>query len=97
MGDLNSEWQLRNSTVQYLSQQLALSAYSPEQADLDTFPAFGERLDWILVSPEIKFRSYRVLPDVVSDHRGVLAELVLADASAASGVQAFCSLAKATP
>ena len=97
MGDLNSEWQLRNSTVQYLSRQLALSAYQPEQADLDTFPAFGERLDWILISPEIEFRSYHVLPDVVSDHRGVVAELVLAEATAASGVQGPCSLAKATP
>jgi len=97
MGDLNSEWQLQNSTVQYLSRELALSAYSPERTDLDTFPAFGERLDWILVSPELKFRSYRVLADVVSDHRGVVAELVLDNAARASAVQDACSLVKATP
>jgi len=95
MGDLNSEWQLQNSSVQYLSQELALSAYGPEQADLDTFPAFGERLDWILVSPELKFRSYRVLADVVSDHRGVVAELVLDNATRASAAQDSCSLVKA--
>jgi len=97
MGDLNSEWQLQNSSVQYLSQALALSAYSPERTDLDTFPAFGERLDWILVSPELKFRSYRVLSDVVSDHRGVVAELILDNATRASAVQDSCALVRATP
>jgi endonuclease/exonuclease/phosphatase family metal-dependent hydrolase len=97
MGDLNSEWQLHNSTVKYLSHELALSAYSPERTDLDTFPAFGERLDWILVSSELKFRSYRVLADVVSDHRGVVAELVLDNATRASAVDDYCTLAKATP
>jgi len=97
MGDLNSEWQLQNSSVQYLSQALALSAYSPERTDLDTFPAFGERLDWILVSPELKFRSYRVLSDVVSDHRGVVAELILDNATRASADQDSCALVRATP
>jgi endonuclease/exonuclease/phosphatase family metal-dependent hydrolase len=97
MGDLNSEWQLQDSSVQYLSQELALSAYSPERIDLDTFPALGERLDWILVSPELKFRSYHVLADVVSDHRGVVAELVLDKATRASADQGSCSVAKAAP
>jgi endonuclease/exonuclease/phosphatase family metal-dependent hydrolase len=76
MGDFNAGWE-RNSTVQHISQALALTAYSPEDAGLETFPAFGERLDWILVSPGISFRSYRVIPDAVSDHRGVIAELEL--------------------
>lgn len=76
MGDFNTEWQ-ENSTVQYISQELALSAYNPEGTGLDTFPAFGERLDWILVSAGISFRSYQVIPDTVSDHRGVVAELEL--------------------
>jgi len=98
MGDLNSEWQLQNSSVQYLSRELALSAYSPERTDLDTFPAFGERLDWILVSPELKFRSYRILADVVSDHRGVVAELVLVDNATRAGAdQGSCTLVEATP
>ena len=97
MGDLNSEWQLHDSTVQYLSRELALSAYSPERTDLDTFPAFGERLDWILVSPELKFHSYSVLTDVVSDHRGVVAELEVNDTMGASAGHNSCSLAQATP
>jgi len=76
MGDFNAEWQ-KNSTVQYISQELTLSTFNPEGTDLETFPAFGERLDWILVSPGISFRSYQVIPDTVSDHRGVIAELAL--------------------
>lgn len=76
MGDFNAGWE-RDSTVQYISRELALTAYRPEDKGLETFPAFGERLDWILVSPEIAFHSYRVVSKTVSDHRGVLAELVL--------------------
>jgi endonuclease/exonuclease/phosphatase family metal-dependent hydrolase len=83
MGDFNAGWQ-NNSTVQHISQALALSAYRPEQAGLETFPALGERLDWILVSPGIAFRSYQVIPDTVSDHRGVIAELELDRASCVS-------------
>ncbi len=76
MGDLNSGWQ-ENSTVRHISETLGLSAYRPEATDMETFPAFGARLDWILVSKGIAFRSYAVLPDSLSDHRGVIAELEL--------------------
>ena len=76
MGDFNAEWQ-ENSTVQYISKELALSAYNPGGSGLETFPGFGERLDWILVSHGISFRSYQVVQDTVSDHRGVIAELEL--------------------
>ena len=77
MGDFNTEWQSPDSAVQLITRELALRAYRPEQAGLDTFPALGRRLDWILVSPEFEFRSYEVIPDAVSDHRGVAARLTL--------------------
>jgi len=76
MGDFNCDWR-DGSSLHYISQALGLSAYRPEGTGLETFPAFGERLDWILVSAGIAFRSYAVLPDTLSDHRGVLAELEL--------------------
>ena len=82
-GDFNTGWEA-DSTVRHISEALALTAYRPEGADLETFPAFGERLDWILVSPGISFRSYRVLPASLSDHRGVIAELELAGATPAT-------------
>lgn len=75
-GDFNNGWQ-ENSTVAYICHALGLSAFHPEASGLETFPAFGKRFDWILVSPEISYRSYRVIPDSVSDHRGVMAELEL--------------------
>jgi len=76
MGDFNSGWQ-ENSTVSHISQALDLTTYRPEETGLETFPALGKRLDWILVSAGIAFRSYTVLPASLSDHRGVLAELEL--------------------
>ena len=76
-GDFNSEW-AENSTVQHICRELALTAWRPEAPGLATFPSSGERLDWILVSKGISFRTYQVIPDNVSDHRGVLAELTLA-------------------
>jgi endonuclease/exonuclease/phosphatase family metal-dependent hydrolase len=77
MGDLNSDWQDKQSTVRYLSEALGLAAYQPDRPGLETFPGLNRRLDWILVSADIEFHSYRQLPDVVSDHRAVVAELVL--------------------
>jgi endonuclease/exonuclease/phosphatase family metal-dependent hydrolase len=77
MGDFNTEWQNPDSALQLITRELALRAYRPERDDLETFPALGRRLDWILVSPEFEFRSYDVIPDVLSDHRGVTAELAL--------------------
>ena len=75
-GDFNNGWQ-ENSTVAHICHALGLGAFQPEASGLETFPVFGKRFDWILVSPEITFRSYRVIPDSVSDHRGVMAELEL--------------------
>ncbi len=77
MGDMNSDWQDEHSTVRYISEALGLEAYRPDQSGLETFPGLNRRLDWILVSADIEFHSYRRLPDVVSDHRAVVAELVL--------------------
>lgn len=77
MGDLNSDWQDAQSSVRYLSEALGLEVFLPGQPGLETFPLMNRRLDWILASGDFEFRSYRRLPDVVSDHRAVVAELVL--------------------
>ena len=77
MGDFNTDWQQADSALRLIARELDLHAYQPDSEAQVTFPAFGERLDWILVSPEISFDSYRVVGDVVSDHRGVLSELAI--------------------
>jgi len=77
MGDLNSGWQQHDSAAQYLAGKLGLTAYQPEDRTMTTFPALGERLDWILVSPGVEFSSYEVIGTRVSDHFGIVASLTL--------------------
>ena len=77
MGDFNTDWRHEDSTVRLIAGELGLSAYSPGSQGLETFPWSGKRLDWILLSGELGFSSYRVMSDVLSDHQGVIAEVVL--------------------
>ncbi len=76
MGDLNADWRDDNSAVHRLAVTLGLVAHSPH-AGAPTFPANGARLDWILASPEFVFEHHAVLPDVVSDHFPIVADLRL--------------------
>jgi endonuclease/exonuclease/phosphatase family metal-dependent hydrolase len=79
MGDLNSRWDQKRSHVQQLSEKLELVAYEPQNDLLGTYKSTdGKRLDWILVSGDLTFSRYEVLPDIVSDHLAVYAELGLA-------------------
>jgi endonuclease/exonuclease/phosphatase family metal-dependent hydrolase len=77
MGDLNNEWQEDGNALDYLINSLALKAYKPEYQKLVTYPRLNKRYDWILVSRELDFVSYAVIPDKISDHRAVIAELTL--------------------
>jgi endonuclease/exonuclease/phosphatase family metal-dependent hydrolase len=75
LGDFNSDWQRDDSPVRRLAEQAGLQAWQPEAVHLDTHE--GERIDWILISDHFEFHSYRVLPDIVSDHLPVVAEIGL--------------------
>jgi len=77
MGDFNTDWQRPGSAVRLIARELGMHTYQPNSRTLTTFPTFGERFDWILVSPGIGFHSYQIVPDIVSDHLGILAELVI--------------------
>jgi len=79
MGDFNCEHVWNEETFKILQEGLGLTAYQPRAADMDTFPLWKMRLDWILVSPELEFVSYEVLPDTLSDHRGVVSEIRMRD------------------
>ncbi len=85
MGDFNSQWQEPDSAVRLVAEELRLTAFDATGADLATFPKFDRRLDWILVSRGLEFLAYETLPDVLSDHRGVVAEIVLSRAEMHSG------------
>jgi endonuclease/exonuclease/phosphatase family metal-dependent hydrolase len=83
LGDLNCSWTGTERTLRELAQTLGLEAWRPEDPEILTFSAtkLRRRLDWILVSPQLEIRSQRVLPDLVSDHRAVLAEIAWRPAS----------------
>jgi len=76
-GDLNSGWSAAGATRR-LAEALALATWEPE-ADLVTFPDTGARLDWILVSEPFELELVEILPDVISDHRALVATIVVAD------------------
>ena len=86
LGDFNSEWLTDGSVVRKLADTSGLSVYRYDADDLDTYRA-RHRFDWILVSEELTFVSYRVLPGIVSDHRAVMAEISLKNAKASPSVQ----------
>lgn len=75
LGDFNSDWFAEDSVVREMTRQSGLQVYHPEAADLGTYGS--RRLDWILISADLKFISYAVLPDEMSDHFGVSAEIGL--------------------
>lgn len=75
MGDFNCEWSAKQDALRILCARLGLRAFRPGSPGLDTYPADkpGKRLDWILISPDLEFESYEVLPERVSDHLAVAA------------------------
>lgn len=81
MGDFNTDWQTEDSSLKFLADELGLEVYEPHAEGLSTYGDKGARLDWILASPDLKFRRYAVYPDIVSDHYAVAAELGLSEGS----------------
>ena len=81
MGDFNTDWQTEDSSLKFLAEELGLEVYEPHADGLSTYGDKGARLDWILASPDLKFRRYAVYPDIVSDHYAVAAELELSEGS----------------
>ena len=74
MGDFNCEL-CQEPAMLNLMQRLGLHAFEPEAGGPATFPATGKRLDWILISRDLRFVRHDVLSEAVSDHLPVAAEL----------------------
>lgn len=75
MGDFNCKWRGRDRTLHGLAEALHLTAWAPEDDGHGTFHRSGARLDWVLVSRELAFAHHDTLPDEVSDHRAVVADV----------------------
>ncbi len=77
MGDFNMEYEERHALIPKLSEELDLHTWRPYETELVTFKKMGTRLDWVLVSKDFKFISFKILDDAISDHQPVVAELTL--------------------
>jgi endonuclease/exonuclease/phosphatase family metal-dependent hydrolase len=74
-GDFNGGWHHSKSALRKMAEELGLHPFEPDDLSMVTFPKHNRRLDWILVSSEINFESYRVVETQVSDHLGVISDL----------------------
>jgi len=75
MGDFNSDWLAGAKVVQTLAEEARLHAYQPLSEHLASYPSSNRRLDWILLSDDLEFVSYQSLPDALSDHLAVIADI----------------------
>lgn len=81
MGDFNTDWQTEDSSLRMLADSLGLTVFEPHAQGYSTYGEEGARLDWIMISSNLDFKTYAVYPDVVSDHFAVVAEIVLGEES----------------
>lgn len=77
MGDFNADWGGRDG-VERLATRLGLRAFQPTNGER-TFPSQLPmiRVDWILVSPELRILRHRTFREPATDHLGVVADLGL--------------------
>jgi endonuclease/exonuclease/phosphatase family metal-dependent hydrolase len=78
LGDFNCSWSEEALHFRPLARHLGLRTHQPGH-HAPTYPSRRpwRRIDWILISPELEFVGYRTLPNTVSDHLGVVADLHL--------------------
>jgi len=73
MGDFNSEWLAETSVIQELTRKSRFKSYRPQSEYYNTYKY--KRLDWILITKDMEFVDYQVLPDTLSDHAMVVADI----------------------
>ena len=73
MGDFNSEWLKGETAIKKLLTTTRFITYKPESSGHNTYG--NKRLDWVLITNELEFVDYRVLPDILSDHQMVITEI----------------------
>ena len=79
LGDFNSEWNEEGSIVRLVAEALDLKVYDPKSNGYITYISSDYRIDWILISNELEFKTFDVLSDRVSDHSAVISEIVFSE------------------
>jgi len=77
LGDFNSNWLVKDSVIRQLAECGGTRVFEPHSINLGTYNS-GEhrhRLDWVLLSTDLEFKRYEVLPDIVSDHQAMIVEV----------------------
>ena len=75
LGDFNSDWLKTDSVIRTLAECGNTKAFEPHSINHGTYKFGKRRLDWVLLSADLKFKRYEVLPDVVSDHQAIVVEV----------------------
>ena len=73
LGDFNSEWLQDSSVIKKLATKSRFTTFQPKSNAYNSYK--DKRLDWILITKDMEFVSYRLLPDILSDHRMIIAEI----------------------
>jgi len=76
LGDFNSDWFSDEKVIRALLEKGDYHVYEPEAQNLGTYKS-KHRLDWIIISKELGFKNLTILPDVLSDHSAVMAEIIV--------------------
>jgi len=74
LGDFNADWAADDSPVREVAGEFGLRTFTPAADKLGTYGK-AKRLDWILISEELRFIEYAVVPGLVSDHLALLAKI----------------------
>ena len=63
-------------SLKFFVDQLNLKVCDPENQNLNTYPSWNpnKRIDWILLSKDLNFISYKTVGTIVSDHLAVFAK-----------------------
>ena len=77
LGDFNSEWLAETSVIKELTEKSRFITYKPEAANCNSYK--DTRLDWILITKDLEFVNYQVLPDTLSDHSMIIADIRFKD------------------
>lgn len=74
-GDFNCAWDDGEDALRRIAEGLSLRSDNPGIRGGPTYPSHApaKRLDWILISDDLKFVDYHTWPDLGSDHLGVAA------------------------
>jgi len=73
MGDFNSEWLAEASVIRELATDAHYLTHEPDADNYNTYE--DKRFDWILITKDLEFVNYQVLPDILSDHAMVVADI----------------------